>query len=92
MTQRNTYFQDETVEKDKIDLKNLKRLMRYALPHKKLFIFVLVLMLVAVVSSVVTPLLLKYIVNLVIPNRDYALFFGLLGGFILCGLTEILIS
>lgn len=92
MTQRNTYFQDETVEKDKIDLKNLKRLMRYALPHKKLFIFVLVLMLVAVVSSVVTPLLLKYIVNLVIPNRDYQLFFGLLGGFVLCGLTEILIS
>ena len=24
MTQRNTYFQDEKVEKDKIDIKNLK--------------------------------------------------------------------
>lgn len=92
MTQRNTYFQDEQVEKEKIDIKNLKRLMRYALPHKKLFIFVLVIMLVAVVSSVITPLLLKYIINNVIPNEDYRLFYTLLGGFILCGLAEILIS
>ena len=92
MSQRNTYFQDETVEKDKIDIKNLRRLMRYALPHKKLFIFVMVLLLIAVVSSVVSPLLLKYVINRAIPDRDYQLFFELLGGFILCGFTEIAIS
>ena len=92
MSQRNTYFQDETVEKDKIDIKNLRRLMRYALPHKKLFIFVMVLLLIAVVSSVVSPLLLKYVINRAIPDRDYQLFLELLGGFILCGFTEIAIS
>ena len=54
MAQRNTYFQDETVEKDKIDIKNLKRLLRYAAPHKKLFVFILVIMLITVASSMVT--------------------------------------
>ena len=66
MAQRNTYFQDEAVEKDKIDIKNLKRLLRYALPHKKLLIFVLIIMLIAVASSMVTPLLLKFIIDTII--------------------------
>ena len=41
MSTRNTYFQDETVEKQKIDLKNLKRLLRYAVPYRRMFILVL---------------------------------------------------
>lgn len=92
MAQRNTYFQDEQVEKEKIDIKNLKRLMRYALPHKKLFAAILVLMLIAVVASVVTPLLLKLIVDRVIPDRDTRLFITLLVGFVLCAAVEISIT
>ena len=55
MSARNTYYQDETVEKQKIDFKNLKRLLRYAAPYKRLFVLVLLLMLIAVASSLVTP-------------------------------------
>ena len=75
MSQRNTYFQDEKVEKDKIDIQNLRRLLRYALPHKRLLLFVLVIMLIAVASSMVTPLLLRFIVDTVIPDENYRLYF-----------------
>ena len=96
MAERNTYFQDEVVEQEKIDIKNLRRLLRYALPHKKLFIFVIVIMLLAVVSSMITPLLLKYIVDTVIPEysvyRTYSKFFLAIGGFILCGFADIIIT
>ncbi len=92
MTQRNTYFQDEVVKEEKIDVKNLRRLLRYVVPHKKLFFTVLALMLVAVVASLIPPLLLKSIVNEVIPNRDYARLAVMLGGFVLCGFAEILIT
>lgn len=97
MAQRNTYFQDEAVaQKEKIDVKNLRRLMRYAVPHKKLFIFVCVLMLVAVVSSMVTPLLLQYIVDTVVPQFEidgkYTKFIAVVCGFVLCGVAEIVIT
>ena len=97
MAQRNTYFQDEEVaQKEKIDVKNLRRLMRYAVPHKKLFIFVCVLMLVAVVSSMVTPLLLQYIVDTVVPQFEidgkYTKFITVVCGFVLCGVAEIVIT
>lgn len=92
MTERNTYFQDEIVKEEKIDVRNLRRLMRYVLPHKKVFFLVLTLMLVAVVASLIPPLLLKMIVNEVIPDRDYARFYVILGGFVVAGLAEILIT
>lgn len=91
MSTRNTYFQDETVEKQKIDLKNLKRLLRYAVPYRCMFILVLLLMLIAVASSLVTPLLLQYIVNTVIPDfsDDYRQFAVAIGCFVLAGAAEI---
>lgn len=91
MSTRNTYFQDETVEKQKIDLKNLKRLLRYAVPYRRMFILVLLLMLIAVASSLVTPLLLQYIVNTVIPDfsDDYRQFAVAIGCFVLAGSAEI---
>lgn len=94
MSTRNTYFQDETVEKQKIDLKNLKRLLRYAVPYRRMFILVLLLMLIAVASSLVTPLLLQYIVNTVIPDfsDDYRQFAVAIGCFVLAGAAEIWIT
>ena len=91
MSTRNTYFQDETVEKQKIDLKNLKRLLCYAVPYRRMFILVLLLMLIAVASSLVTPLLLQYIVNTVIPDfsDDYRQFAVAIGCFVLAGAAEI---
>ena len=91
MSARNTYYQDETVEKQKIDFKNLKRLLRYAAPYKRLFVLVLLLMLIAVASSLVTPLLLRYLVNTVIPefHDDYKDFAVAIGCFVLAGAAEI---
>ena len=94
MSARNTYYQDEVVEKQKIDLKNLKRLLRYAIPYKRLFIVVLLFMLVAVAASLVTPLLLQYIVNTVIPefDNDYKQFAVAIGCFVIAGAAEIFIT
>ena len=96
MTQRNTYFQDEVIEQEKIDVKNLRRLLRYAAPHKKLFVLVFVLMLVAVVFSMLTPVLLQYIVDVIVPehseNGGYRDFLLVLGGFFVCGFAEIIIT
>lgn len=92
MTQRNTYFQDEVVKEEKIDVKNLRRLLKYVVPHKKMFCIVLALMLVAVASSLISPLVLKVIINQAIPNRDHAQLALALGGIAVCGLIEIFIT
>ena len=92
MTQRNTYFQDEVVKEEKIDVKNLRRLLKYVVPHKKMFCIVLALMLVAVASSLISPLILKVIINQAIPNTDHAQLALALGGIAVCGLIEIFIT
>ena len=92
MTQRNTYFQDEVVKEEKIDVKNLRRLLKYVVPHKKMFCIVLALMLVAVASSLISPLILKGIINQAIPNRDHAQLALALGGIAVCGLIVIFIT
>lgn len=71
MAKRNTYFQDEVIDR-KIDLKQLGRTLRYLLPLKKVFILVLVLMFIASLVSLMPPLVLKEITDRVIPNKDYA--------------------
>ena len=49
MAKRNTYFQNEVIEK-KIDVKQLGRILKYVLPYQKIFSLVGVLMLVAACS------------------------------------------
>lgn len=57
MAKRNTYFQNEVIEK-KIDVKQLGRILKYVLPYQKIFSLVGVLMLVAACTSLISPLLL----------------------------------
>lgn len=71
MAKRNTYFQDEKVEK-KIDIKQLGRTLKYILPYKTVFALVAVLMLISTVVALIPPLVLKEITDKVIPNKDYA--------------------
>ncbi len=70
MAKRNTYFQDEVINK-KVDIKQLGKVLRYVLPYKKTVILVVVLMLVSSFISMVSPLLLKKIINEVVVNEDY---------------------
>ena len=71
MAKRNTYFQDEVVER-KIDLKQLVKTLRYILPYKKVFLLMLGLMLFSSLVAMVPPLVLKRITDVVIPNKDHA--------------------
>lgn len=70
MAKRNTYFEDEVIEK-KIDIKQFGRILRYVIPYRKIFILVGVLMFVAAGVSLISPLLLKLIINEVVVNEDY---------------------
>ena len=71
MAKRNTYFQDEVIER-KIDIKQLGRTLRYLIPMKKVFLLVLALMFAASFVSLIPPLVIKEITDRVIPNKDYA--------------------
>ncbi|HBA50396.1 MAG TPA: ABC transporter ATP-binding protein, partial [Lachnospiraceae bacterium] len=70
MAKRNTYFEDEKIEK-KIDMRQLGRTLAYILPYKKLLALVSGMMLVAAVVSLLPPRLLKRIVDEVVANQDY---------------------
>lgn len=70
VAKRNTFFQDEKIEK-KIDLKQFGRTLKYILPYKKLLILVSGMMLVASVVSLFPPRVLKYLVDEVVVDKDY---------------------
>ena len=72
MAKRNTYFQDEVIER-KIDIKQLGRTLRYVLPYKKVFFLVGILMFVSSLVALIPALILKNITDVVIPNKDMPL-------------------
>lgn len=88
MAKRNTYFQDEVIER-KIDVKQLARVIRYAFPYKQYFILVAVLMVAASGLAMVTPLLLKRIINVVVPEEDFHMLALVIGGMAALALIEI---
>lgn len=81
MAKRNTYFQDEVVEK-KIDAKQFGRILRYVFPYKTVFIFVAVLLLISAAVSMVAPRLIRYIVDYVIKSDDYRQLALVIGGLV----------
>lgn len=70
MAKRNTFFEDEKIEK-KIDIKQLGRTLKYILPYKKMLALVSTMMLLAAVVSLLPPRLLKLVVDEVVVNKDY---------------------
>ncbi len=88
MAKRNTYFQDEVIER-KIDIKHLARIVRYAFPFKKYFITVAFLMVLASLLAMVTPLLLKQIINEAVPSENFRMLAFLILGMAALALTEI---
>ena len=70
MAKRNTYFQDEVIQK-KIDLKQFARTLRYIVPYKSIFALVGFLMFVSAGASLVSPLLIRKIINDVVVDSDY---------------------
>ena len=70
MAKKNTYFQDEVIKK-KFDIRQFGRVLRYMSPYKGYFILVGVLMLVSAGLAMITPLLLKEIINKVVVTEEY---------------------
>lgn len=89
MSKRNTYFQDEVIER-KIDLKQLWRTVKYVYPHRKVLLLMTCLMLITSVVSLIPPRLLKTIVDTVVPNEDYKLLAYVAGGLVFLSAVEII--
>ncbi len=89
MAKRNTFFEDEKIEK-KIDIKQLGRTIKYILPYKKILFLVSCMMLVAAVVSLLPPRLLKLIVDEVVVNKDYRELFLVGAGLVFLAAVEIL--
>lgn len=88
MAQRNTYFQDEIIQK-KIDIKQLGRTVRYIFPYKKIFVLVCFLMLIAATASMIAPLFLRYIINHTVIFKDYRELSLMIIGFVVLAAIEI---
>lgn len=88
MAQRNTYFQDEIIEK-KIDIKQLGRTIRYIFPYKKVFVLIGFLMLIGAAVSMIAPLLLRYIINHTVISKDYSELALIIAGFVILAAIEI---
>ena len=89
MAKRNTFFEDEKIEK-KIDIKQLGRTLKYILPYKKILFLVTCMMLIAAVVSLFPPRLLKLIVDEVVINKDYRQLALVGSGLVLLAAVEIL--
>ena len=89
MAKRNTFFEDEKIEK-KIDIKQLGRTVAYILPYKKLLVMVSSMMLIAAVVSLLPPRLLKLIVDEVVVEKDYRELALVGAGLVLLAAVEII--
>lgn len=88
MAKRNTYFQDEVIER-KIDIRQFGRVLRYILPYKKIFIFVCFLMIISSGVAMVTPLLLRQIIDEVVVTKEYQTLALVISGMIALSALEI---
>ncbi len=89
MAKRNTFYEDEKIEK-KIDLKQLERTVKYILPYRFILVGISCMMLVASVVALLPPKLLKIIVDEVVVNKDYQQLCLVAGGMVLLAALEIL--
>lgn len=91
MAKRNTFFEDEVIEK-KIDVKQLGRTIKYVLPYKKVLVLISIMMLVAAVVSLFPARLLKVIVDRVVVDKDYYRLALVASGLVLLAAAEIIAS
>ncbi|MBE5884434.1 MAG: ABC transporter ATP-binding protein [Lachnospiraceae bacterium] len=89
MAKRNTFFEDEQIER-KIDIKQLGRTVKYILPYKKILLLVTCMMLTAAVVSLLPPRLLKLIVDEVVVDQDYRRLILIASGLVFLAAMEIL--
>lgn len=91
MAKRNTYFHDEVVER-KIDIRQFGRILRYILPHTRYFAAVCILMVVASAVAMISPILLKKIINEVVVTQDYRMLALVISGMAVLAVIEIVVT
>ncbi len=88
MAKRNTYFQDEIIER-KIDIRQFGKILRYILPYRKIFFFVCALMVLSSIVSMIAPLLLKKVIDEVVVTEEYRTLVLIIAGMIVLAGIEI---
>lgn len=91
MAQRNTYFQDEQVER-KIDIRQFGRVTKYVRPYRGLFIFVFLLMIFSSVTSMIMPILLRSIIDTAVPDENFRVLFYCIAGMAGLSAFEIIVT
>ena len=91
MAARNTYFQDEKIEK-KPDIGQFKKIFRYVFPYKSMLIMSVIFMVLASLVAMISPLLLKRIINNVVYNEDYRELALVIVGMALLAFLEIMLN
>lgn len=91
MAKRNTYFQDEEIKR-KFDVRQFGRVFRYMKPYTGYFILVGVLMLVSAGLAMITPLLLKEIINNVVVTEDHKLLAFVIASMATIAFLEIVVN
>ena len=91
MAKRNTYFQDEVIER-KIDMKQFGKVLAYILPYKHIFLLVLFLMMISSAVAMVSPILLKQIIDKVVVQDDYKSLAFIIGAMLILAALEIVIT
>ncbi len=88
MAKRNTYFQDEEIQR-KIDIRQFGRVLRYIFPYTKTFVVVFILMSLSSVVAMITPLLLKKVIDEVVMTEEYKILALLIGSMLALAVLEI---
>lgn len=91
MAKRNTYFQDEVIER-KIDMKQLGKVLHYILPYRKIFFLVCFLMVISSIVSMIAPLLMKRIINEVVITEEYRTLALVISGMVVLAGIEIAVT
>ncbi len=91
MAKRNTFFEDEKLER-KVDIRQLGRTIKYILPYKKLLFLMSSMLLVASIVSLLPPRLLALIVDVIVVNEDYRQLALVGAGLVFLAMIEILSS
>ncbi|MGN1187868.1 MAG: ABC transporter ATP-binding protein [Lachnospiraceae bacterium] len=91
MARRNTYFQDEHIEQ-KPDMGQFRKVFRYVFPYRSMLIMSVIFMVLASAASMVSPLLLKNIINKVVYDENYRELALVIAGMAVLALLEIFMT
>lgn len=89
MAKKNTFFEDEQIEK-KVDIKQLGKTLKYIMPYRSILFLISIMLLVASIASLIPPRLLRLIVDETVVNQDYKQLVLVCSGLVVLAAIEIM--